>query len=234
MSNQQVVSDDIIKILGDVMRRSKYAKKKMCEQTAMTDNPPMLIVGRVHKPEDSDDEMTDTASKYTKELGLEKQYDVAMLPLIHKEDVYDCYMDAVGALPIAPVNFILLVVEGYMRAGTDLTKPNDSDDEGKSLKDEYESNPFSDVREGLVVSGVDWEQDKIYMSAVTYKYDDFGVPMFDDEMESAIVPLTEENKEMAEARFTNAMLQTVTYLKLAMKAQAFHQLLTEANDEEGN
>lgn len=234
MSEQQVISNDILKILGDVMRRNKYAKKEMCKEVAMSDTPPMLIIGRIHQSDDTDDELAESASQYTKQLGLERQYDVAMLPLIHKEDPYDAYIDAVGHLPTAPVNFIFIAVEGYMRRFTDLTTPADRDSEEVSLKDEFQNNPFSDVREGLVVSGVDWEQDKIYMSAVTYKYDDFGVPMFDDEMESAIVPLTEENKEMAEARFTNAMLQTVTYLKLAMKAQAFHQLLTEANDEEGN
>ena len=232
MSEQQVISNDILKILGDVMRRSKYAKKEMCKEVAMSDNPPMLIIGRIHQSDDTDDEMTESASQYTKELGLERQYDVGMLPLIHKEDPYDAYMDAIGHLPTAPVNFIFLAVEGYMRRGTD--KVNFDSEEGESLKDEFQNNPFSDVREGLVVSGVDWEQDKIYMSASTYTYDDRGVPMFDD-VDTDIVHLTDENSEMAEARFTNAMLQTITYLKMAIKAKAFHTLLTEAdNDKEGN
>ena len=238
MSEQQVISNDILKIVSDVMRRSKYAKTEMCKSEPMADNPPMLIVGRVHKPEDSSDESSETASDYTKDLGLERQYDIAMLPLIHKEDPYDCYMDAVGHLPIAPVNFIMLVVEGYMKATDkkvlDGIMNGDGEVEGKSLKEDYESNPFSDVREGLVISGVDWEQDKIYMSASTYKYDDRGVPMFDD-VEADVIAITEETQEMCEARFMNAMLQTVTYLKLAIKAQAFHELLTEAdNDTEGN
>lgn len=226
MSEQQVITDDILKILGDVMRRSKYAKTEMCKSEPMTDNPPMLIVGRIHEPEDSD---SDTASQYTKDLGLERQYDVAMLPLIHKEDPYDCYMDAVGHLPIAPVNFILIAVEGYMRKGTG--NVNLGEQHG-SLKKEFETDPFTDVLEGLVVSGVDWEQDKVYMCASTYRYDDRGIPMFDD-VDSDVVTLNDENKEMAEARFTEIMLQTITYLKLSMKAQAFHNLLTEA-PEEGN
>jgi hypothetical protein len=234
MSEQQVISNDILKILGDVMRRNKYAKKEMCKEVAMSDTPPMLIIGRIHQSDDTDDELAESASQYTKQLGLERQYDVAMLPLIHKEDPYDAYIDAVGHLPTAPVNFIFIAVEGYMRRFTDLTTPADRDSERESLKDEFQNNPFSDVREGLVVSGVDWEQDKVYMSASTYTYDDRGVPMFDD-VDTDIVHLTDENSEMAEARFTNAMLQTISYLKMAIKAKAFHTLLTEAdNDKEGN
>lgn len=225
---QSVVSSDVLKIIGDVMRRSKYAKTEMCKSSPMSDNPPMLIIGRVSKDGENDSE------EYANRLDLSKQYDVAMLPLIHKEDPYDCYMDAISHLPLEPVAFILLIVEGYMqrtdKSALEGIRQGSGEVDGKSLKEDYETNPFSDVREGLVISGVDWEQDKIYMSASTYKYDDHGVPVFDD-VEADVIAITEETQEMCEARFTEAMLQTVTYLKLSIKAQAFHNLLTEAPEE---
>lgn len=234
MESQAVVADDILKIIADVMRRSKYAKTEMCKNSPMTDNPPMVIVGRVHDESDSDEEMNDTSESYHRDLGLAKKYDVAMLPLIHKEDPYEAYTDIVGHFPIMPIEFILIIVEGYMREMKDkslLEGLRQENDKGVSLKEDFQTNPFTDVVEGLVIAGVDWDEDKLYMSASTYRYDDFGVPQFSD-VESDVVMLTDENREeMTQARFTNVMLQTITYLKLTMRAKAFHDLLSEAPDE---
>ena len=234
MESQAVVADDILKIIADVMRRSKYAKTEMCKNSPMTDNPPMVIVGRVHDENDSDEEMDDTSESYHRDLGLAKKYDVAMLPLIHKEDPYEAYTDIVGHFPIMPIEFILIIVEGYMREMKDkslLEGLRQENDKGVSLKEDFQTNPFTDVVEGLVIAGVDWDEDKLYMSASTYRYDDFGVPQFSD-VESDVIMLTDENKEeMTQARFTNVMLQTITYLKLTMRAKAFHDLLSEAPDE---
>jgi hypothetical protein len=228
-----VVQDDIRKILEDVMKRHKFAKREMCKESPMTDNPPVLMIGRTNRDNENDsrDETTESAEAYQHKLGLTRAYDVAMLPLIHKEDVFECYTDAVKMLPICEIDFILLAVEGYMRIGENgnpLIGKDDKEPEyehGDMAKD-FAENPFTNVREGLVVSGVDWNEDTIYMSACSYTYDDNGVPIY-GETSSDVVTLNDENKEMAEARFTNAMLGTMKYLKLAMKAQSFHDLLTD-------
>lgn len=233
-----IIHDDIRKILEDVMKRHKFAKREMCKSNPMTDNPPVLLIGRTNRDDENDsrDESTDTAEGYQRKLGLTRAYDVAMLPLIHKEDVFECFTDAVKMLPICEIDFILLAVEGYMRVNKDGTPDighsPDSDYEHGDMSKDFAENPFTNVREGLVVSGVDWNEDTIYMGACSYTYDDKGVPIY-GETSADVVTLNDENREMAEARFTSAMLGTMRYLKLAIKAQSFHDLLTDerADDE---
>lgn len=231
----EVIQEDVEKILRDVMSRLMYAKTEMCKEHPMSDNPPLFLAGKVNEPEEGHEEEDEAANEYQSSIGLEQAYDVAMLPLIHREDVIEAYTDAVKQLPIVPISFVLLGAEGYGRIdenGNPLELTQENYEHG-DLQKEFSENPFSSVREVLIVTGVDWNQETLYSGTCAYTYNDRGVPQFGKPMFVKSTMTSEESVEN-HGRVAKALWGTMTYLKLSMTAQQFSNLLGKAPKNESN
>jgi hypothetical protein len=171
----------------------------------------------------------DETLEYQKDNNLSLPYHIAVVPLIHKDNVLEAYDEVVHALPIRPFSFLLLCVEGYM-------KSPDPDEEGNgwmgemnregTFEKDYKENPFSTVREGIILTAVDWSGKHIWNVSAMYRYDDNGVPVFDDEP-TCICSEVDENEEVG-GRIPDHLLATVAYMHLAVSALAYKELLNEA------
>lgn len=222
MKPQQKVDEDIKNIMQEVLNRICYAKTEMCKREPMQDNPPLLIVA-LESNEDNPEH--DEALEYQKENNLSLPYHLAVIPLIHKENVLEAYEDVVHALPIRPISFIILCVEGYM-------KPDVSDEEmnewtNSTNEKDFKENPFSTVREGVIITAVDWSGEYIWNISALYRYDDKGVPVFDDEPLCTCTEV-DENDDEGNGRIPDNLLATIAYMHLAVNALAYKELLDEA------
>jgi hypothetical protein len=224
MEINKTVDKDIRLILSDVLYRSQYAKNEMCLLEPMSDNPPMILIGYKSDEENPDHE---TAVHAQNELGLSQAFHVPMLPLIHKPDIYDCFEDIIRAMPIDRFEFMVMIVEGYVRAVDDKEgmhlDPNDFH-KGELEKD-YKENPFSDVRESIIITAVDWDMNGLWNTTCTYRYDDNGVPMWDEAIGN-FTEFSEESEEMG--RMPEALFGAVKYMKLATQTLAYKELLDKA------
>ena len=226
MKSQKInkdLDDDITKILTDLLHRSVYAKTEMCKDEPMSDNPPLFLVA--FESTEERDEEHEACLANQKELSLSKPYQVAMVPLIHKEDMYDAYDDVVRSLPIRKFEFIAVVVEGY---GKDLSEVEDSDvtkqiNKG-DLEKEYKENPFTDVREGLMMSAVDWGMTGVWGLANMYRYDDMGVPMFDEPFFTSH-PYEADSEH---GRLVDVMIATAQYMNIATQTLRYTDMLGKA------
>lgn len=219
---KEVVDHDIKAVMEDLLLRAQFAKTEMCKDEPMSDNPPIMLIA-VASDETNPDH--DVCLEFQQEKDLEKPLHLAMLPLIHKEDVYDAYDDVVRALPVRPFEFIMLALEGYGTADTetlDTTKY-----ERGAMEHDYKTNPFSTVREALILTAVDWNATNIWSIFCTYRYDDHGLPMF-DEPSCHVAELGEEGEN---GRLADTLCSTVKYMNLAVKTTAFHDLLSRAMDD---
>lgn len=175
MDKTDRIRNDARLITDEIMGRVKRAKSAQCEQTPMTDAPPMLFIAFGI---DESDPNYEAASTYCSELGLSHTVNIGFTPLFHEGDPTDSLRSAIKQLAgTMKVDFLYFVAEGYM-------KPMDKDEfqshERGSLEKDFSENPFSEVREGIVVTGVDWDLTAVWSSTVTYRYDDFGVPTYDE------------------------------------------------------
>lgn len=226
MKPQEKVDEDIKSIMEEVLNRVCYAKTEMCKDEPMQDNPPLLLIA-MESNEDNPDH--DGALEYQKENNLSLPYHIAVVPLIHKENVLEAYDEVVHALPIRPFSFLLLCVEGYMR--NDVSDAEETEwagdvDRNRLFEKDYKENPFSTVREGIVFTAVDWSGSHIWNVTSLYRYDDKGVPVFDDEP-TCTVSEVDENEEVG-GRIPDHLLATVAYMHLAVNALAYKDLLNEA------
>jgi hypothetical protein len=177
----------------------------------MSDNPPMLLVG-YNKAD------VDTNTRLTIGDSDESEMQIGMVPLIHKDDVRECLVDAIGAIPTQKFEFLILAVEGYRDTMTEADKMPEGWSRGDLAKD-FAENPFTTVKEGVIVSGVDWEHEYAINGACTYSYDDNGVPQFDEVMWTE-VEISEETGMM-----TFIMASAVEFMKKKILTESFHALL---------
>jgi hypothetical protein len=216
------LDDDITKILTDLLHRSVYAKTEMCKEEPMSDNPPLFLVA--FESVEENEEEHEACLINQQELSLSKPYQVAMVPLIHKEDMYDAYDDVVRALPIRKFEFIAVVVEGY---GKDLSEADDSEVKKMNkgdLEKEYKENPFTDVREGLMMSAVDWGMTGVWGVANMYRYNDTGVPTFDEPFFTSYP--YDDNDEYG--RLVDVMIATAQYMNIATQTLKYTDILKKA------
>jgi len=85
--------------MEDLLNRAVYAKTEMCKEQPMSDTPPLLLVAVESNDTNPEHEQ---CIDYQQEFSLSKPYHLAMIPLIHKEDIYEAFEDVVKALPIRP------------------------------------------------------------------------------------------------------------------------------------
>lgn len=216
---QAVIDHEVQTIMQDLLHRAKFAKTEMCKEMPMTDNPPIMLI-TVESDETNPEH--DTAVEFQREKGLTAPLHIAMLPLMHKEDIYDAYDDVVRAMPIRKFRSIILALEGY---GTSNPELLDKDDyERGDMEDDYKNNPFSDVREALVLTGVDWDTTKMWSIMQTYRYDDHGVPIYDE----PACHVTDLSDETEIGRLGDTLVSTARYMNLAVKTTEFHALLARA------
>ncbi len=226
MKSQKInkdLDDDITKILTDLLHRSVYAKTEMCKEEPMSDNPPLFLVA--FESVEENEEEHEACLINQQELSLSKPYQVAMVPLIHKEDMYDAYDDVVRSLPIRKFEFIAVVVEGY---GKDLSEETDQSEVKKmnkgDLEKEYKENPFTDVREGLMMSAVDWGMTGVWGVANMYRYNDTGVPTFDEPFFTSYP--YDDNDEYG--RLVDVMVATAQYMNIATQTLKYTDILKKA------
>lgn len=215
-----VVDNDIRTIMEETLVRAQFAKSEMCREEAMTDSPPILLIG---VESDETNPAHEDCLEYQKENGLSKPYHIALVPLIHRDDIYDSYEDVIRALPIRKFEFLLLAVEGYGKFG-DSEIPQDY--ERGQMEEDYRNNPFSDVREAIVLTAVDWEATGAWNVISTYRYDDFGVPQYDEPMCSVEEISPEETDNLG--RIVGTLVGTCRYMKLAITTVAYNDLLQRA------
>lgn len=223
-----ITDPDVALILRDLMKRMKFAKTETCRENGITDNPALFLCVW---DSDEDDDEHEGASEYATKLGLSRAYRVGLIPLIHKEDVLDSFMDVVKSLPIQPFRYIFIAVEGYLDEGMmkgDKSVPKEY--ERGDMAKEYAENPFTTIREAVIVSGVNWEGNKAYNVFSTYKYGDNGLPKFEPTKEGE----SDIDDETSGGRFLDAMVATSRFMNMAVKAKAFHNLLTDdrANEQD--
>ena len=208
----------------EFMHRAKFAKTEMCKDDAMSDNPAILLVGTVSTPDDNSDH--DGAISFQQEYNTSKPYRVALIPLMHRDDVVDCIEDIVKHLKPQKFSFIALAAEGYFR---EARKDEDFFPENYSKGDmetEYKENPFTDIREALIVTAIDWECQHLYSCHLPYRYDDNGVPVYDEQV-SAFTPLhgveyMKQNMEEIElGRIPTVLASFVLFMHLATEATKF-------------
>jgi hypothetical protein len=221
MEPQQKVDEDIKSIMEEVLNRICYAKTEMCKREPMQDNPPLLMIA-IESNEDNPEH--DETLEYQKDNNLSLPYHIAVVPLIHKDNVLEAYDEVVHALPIRPFSFLLLCVEGYMREAVSAEEMNEWTN-GTNEKD-FKENPFSTVREGIILTAVDWTGKHIWNVSAMYRYDDNGVPVFDNEPTCTCSEVDED--EEVGGRIPDHLLATVAYMHLAVSALAYKELLNEA------
>lgn len=213
------INDDIKAIMEDTLIRTQFAKAEMCKDEPMTDSPPMLFIG---VESDETNPAHDECVDFQREHNLSKPYHIALVPLIHRDDMFDAYDDVIRALPIRKFEFILLAVEGYGKFG-DAEMPEDY--ERGQMEEDYKNNPFSDVREALVLTAVDWDTTGLWNVITTYRYDDFGGPTYDEPM-CSVEEMPEEPSSMG--RIASLLSASCQYMKLAMATAKYNDLLQRA------
>lgn len=225
LNENQITNDDVARLINDVMRRSQFAKTEMCRQQGITDNPALLLVAWESK---DDDDEHDGAVEYAERVGLSKPFQVGMIPLIHREDVLDSYMEVVKHMPIQKFEYLFMVVEGYMNPTINLNSVDElpADYKRGDMAKDFAENPFTEVREAVIVSGLNWDASEIYTAFSTYKYDDRGVPQF-AKLITNQKNIGENDDAEGMGRMMDAMVATTRYMAMAVKAQAFHSLITK-------
>lgn len=217
----EVIDNDIKAVMEDLLMRAIHAKTELCKDEPMQDSPPLFFVA-VESNEGNPDH--DLCVDYQQEFSLSKPYHLAMVPLIHKEDIYEAFEDVVKSLPIRPFDFIVMLVEGYAKA--EMTEEEVANHDRGAFEKDYKENPFSQVREGIMLTAVDWNATSVWSIASLYRYDDHGVPMFDEEPMCTTSMVDTEQDSMG--RMPDALLATVGYMHLATKTLAYKDLLDKA------
>jgi len=209
----------MLEALKDTMTRTIYAKTEMCKAEPMSDNPPLLLVAY-----NADAENTPKL-----QVGDNEKIKMGMIPLIHSDDVRDALIDVIGALPSEQFEFMILAVEGYH----DTAQVNGELPENwkrGDLAEDYKTNPFTTVKEGIIVSGVDWEHEYAINGHCTYSYDDKGVPVFDEtDMSWSQIEISEETGMM-----TFIMASACSFMQRKLLAEHFHSLLESTPKKKNN
>lgn len=146
---------EILERIASIARRAKY---ESCEENnGPTDGPPMLL-GELE--DGSGFMMPDTLDGHpTEHLPM-------MLGVLEEG-----LMEKQGSLRW---KWLAYVVEGY-------ASPDDPKDyERGDMENDYKTNPESPVREGVIITLFPWDGESMNVTHL-YRYDDKGVPVWDDE-----------------------------------------------------
>ena len=229
----QPTETDMMTLCADFMYRSRFAKTEMCKEQPMSDNPPLMLIGYVSTPEGNPD-THDEAVRFANDEGLSRPYNIALVPLITKDDPLESFEEIVKSAPIRPFSFIAMVTEGYTREG-EVNDESIANHVRGSLADDYKNNPFTKVREALTLCATDWELNNLYTIAQTFGYDDFGMPIFDDEQKVQISlggfqDLMEKAEEKEMGRVPEALLAFTCFMHLAVTADGFSSLMKRAGE----
>lgn len=229
MEINEKMDKDIRLMIEDVLYRSQFAKNEMCKNEPMSDNPPMFLIGYTS---DESNPAHDVCLEAQTELGLSQPLHIAMLPLIHKPDIYDCFEDIVKAMPIEKFEFIMFVVEGYVKQmdeGAEVSIAN-APEKGE-LENDYKENPFSTVREAITITATDWNTAGIWNLTSTYGYGDNGIPVWDEPIAN-FFPFVEG--EDTNGRLSDALIGATKYMHLATQTLAYKNLLDKAQEAKRN
>lgn len=212
-------------LMLDFLERAQEAKRGMCQEESMTDNPPMLIV--VFQPDEKDfdsEEAYENLANGCIGLGLTRTLQCALIPLLHKPDPAECLKDIFGSFPLPVFEYAFIATEAFMadsEAVTAAVKNRKEDtDEKDVLAKEFSENPFSSVLETLIVHGYDWNLTNKSTILSPYKYNDNGVPEF---MESVIVH-TDPNSDSDFADMGDSdsvLLMGIQFTKVKLEAERF-------------
>lgn len=225
-SNKEAIKRDGELMAEDAIFRAKYAKEEMCRAEAMTDNPPLMLVAY---ESDEDTPNHEVNVECSAELGLSVPYLIALVPLIHEEDVLDAFADALREMPKHKFGWIFFVVEGYYRSLPVGEEGGEAPSyERGEMEDDYKNNPFSDVREALIVYGMNWETDMELTCHAPYSYDDEGVPVFADETWVCRTDVADDDEG---GRMTNALREGIKFMRLAVKANEIHELMLRGGEQ---
>jgi hypothetical protein len=226
VNTKEAIERDGQILVEDVIIRSQFAKIEMCKSEPMSDNPAIMLIA-VESNETNPEH--DTCVEFQQEVGLSKPYHLAMIPLIHKEDVVDCIEDVVKAMPIAKFDFIILAVEGYTRSFTDPEegRANMKNMNRGDLQKEFQENPFTDVCEAHVITAINWGADKLWHSVAPYKYDDQGIPQF-SEPKAEVCELKEDSEF---GRIPDTLIAICQYMEMALRTSEYQDLLARARKD---
>jgi len=180
-------NQDIVNLAKSFLYRTMMAKTEMCKDTPMTDAPPIFLVSY------QDDEDEDSLR-------------TGIAPLItSSDDVYDALVEVVNHLEIKPFHSITVILEGYVQT----LKEDEKIDkiEKRYLEDDFKNNPFSSVKESVVICVKDWDSPYHINCFITYAYDDTGLPIFDK-------PVWSENKSSQSGdRIPEVMNKIVDFMR---------------------
>lgn len=230
MEPTNYITADAAIIVRDILTRTKFAKTEVCKTTPMTDAPAMMMI--VVTVDESNDEY-EAAARHCESLGLTQVLNVGFAPLVDKDDVADSFLEACKGLQgLVKPEYLFIVAEGYMKVLSDLTEVEAEKFQRGQLAKDFSENPFTDVREGIIVSGVDGNLNSAFVTSCTYTYDDFGVPQYDDE-QSQVMELTREMLESGEAgRMVQVLAIGAGTLSLAWEMRDFiGHMMTKPEDE---
>jgi hypothetical protein len=222
---------DIQIMCEEFMHRSEYAKTEMCKEEAMSDNPPMLLIGFVSDPLEDDEESHESALEFQNEFETSKAYKMMMIPLIHRDDVGECVRDVMKFLDPMSFSFVAFAAEGYVSPELDETA-KDSYKRG-DMEKEFKENPFTVVKEAMMINIIDWNCENMFTLVKPYSYDDFGVPVFGESKETVTTLGGYENcskkiKELELGKIGSMMLAFVLFSHYKLDADKFADKITEA------
>lgn len=106
--------------------------------------------------------------------------------------------------------YTMFMTEGYMRNTASLETAKDH--VRGDLEKEFKANPATDVKETINVHGMDREGTQV-MGVVTFTYNDFGQPIFDEPM------FAEVKDEMMEANVPQVFALSYQYVKSALLSE---------------
>ena len=158
---------DIVNLAKSFLYRTMMAKTELCRDSPMSDAPPIFLVS--YRNNDDDDSLT-----------------TGIAPLTGSSDsVYDALVEVVNHLEIKPFHSVTVILEGYVQTLSDDEKTNGV--EKGFLENDFKNNPFSTVKESVVICVKDWDSPYHINCVITYTYDDAGLPVYDE-------PVWSENK----------------------------------------
>jgi hypothetical protein len=219
--NQTVEMDGKI-LVEDTVIRSLYAKTEMCKLEPMSDIPSLMVIA-VESNESNPEH--DSCVEFQKEHGLSKPYHMALIPLIHRDDVVECIEDLVKAIPPAKFDFVILAVEGFIQA-IDKDKLAKTETKRGDLQKEFMENPFTNVMESLIVTAMDWNTSVMFNTSTVFKYDDFGVPQF-NETDCVTVDIEDEGELPEMGRIPETLANFIKFMNLAVVADTMSNLMSD-------
>lgn len=153
---------DLELMLGDMVNRCMGAKTQMCSDEPMTDNPNVVCIGYETGEEDK------------------APITIEVIQFVDNgDDPAQQLVATLGMLDVRKFLFVAMMGEGYHRDS--LTEETYSHGD---MKDDFENNPASLVKEAIVINAVPWSGKNVFSRIATYVYDDFGVPVFGDVIEN--------------------------------------------------